>query len=117
MTTTALPTIDPLTNANDANLEIFSLIWLDQNVHAEENQGTQQKLRLIINHLKTFQYEEECEQYIKQRQKHDRLVVIVSRQLARQVVPSIHKLRQVSAIYITSTDEESDEQWAQEYSK
>ena len=117
MAMASLPSIDSLINDNDDNVEIFSLVWLDTNVHAEKNQHTQQRLRSIINHLKTFQDGEECKQYIEHRQKHDRLVLIVSSQLGRQVVPAIHKLRQVSAIYVTSTDKKSDEQWAQEFVK
>ncbi|CAF5086869.1 unnamed protein product, partial [Rotaria sp. Silwood1] len=59
MAMASLPSIDSLANAYDENLEIFSLIWLDENVHSEENQDKQQKLRSIINHLKTFQDGEE----------------------------------------------------------
>ena len=113
----SLPSVDSLTNDNDDHLEIFSLIWLDTNVHHEGNQDTQQRLRPIINHLKKFQDGEECKQYIKQRPIHDRLVLIVSSELGRQVVPSIHKFRQMSAIYVTSTDKKSDEQWAHEFVK
>ena len=117
MAMTSLPSIDSLTNDNDDSVKIFSLIWLDTNVHAEKNQDAQEKLRHIINHLKTFQDGEECKQYIERRQKHDRLMLIVSSELSRQVVPSIHKLRQVSAIYVSSTDKKSDEQWAHEFVK
>src|SRR5690349_296639 len=111
MIMTSVPSVDSLTNGNDDHLEIFSLIWLDTNVHHEGNQDMQQKLRPIINHLKKFEDGEECKQYIKQRTKHDRLVLIVSSELGRQVIPAIHKLRQVSAIYVRSTDKTSDEQW------
>ena len=113
----SLLSIDPLTNDNDDNVEIFSLIWLDTNVHTEENQDMQQRLRPIINHLKKFQDGEECKQYIQQRQKDDRIVLIVGGQLGQGVVPSIHKLRQVSAIYVSSKDKENDEQWGHEFTK
>ena len=40
---------------HDDNLETFSLVWLDAQVNTtEDNRQTQQKLRQIINHLKTF---------------------------------------------------------------
>ncbi|CAF1551392.1 unnamed protein product, partial [Rotaria sp. Silwood1] len=59
MAMASLPSSDSLANAYDENLEIFSVIWLDKNVHSEENQDKQQRLRSIINHLKTFQDGEE----------------------------------------------------------
>ncbi|CAF3605247.1 unnamed protein product [Rotaria sp. Silwood1] len=59
MAMASLLSIDSLANAYDENLEIFSVIWLDKNVHSEENQDKQQRLRSIINHLKTFQDGEE----------------------------------------------------------
>ena len=106
-----------LINNNDEYLEIFSIIWLDKYVDVKDYQDTKQKLRSIINHLKTFDDVEKCKQYVEQRSKHDRLVLIVSGELSRQIIPSIHKLRQVSAIYISSTDKTSDKRWAHEFGK
>ena len=117
MSTASLTSVDSLTNNNDEYLEIFSIIWLDKDVDVKEYQDTKQRLRSIINHLKIFDDVEKCKQYVEQRPKHDRLVLIVSNELSRQIIPSIHKLRQVSAIYITSTDKTNDEQWAQEFIK
>jgi hypothetical protein len=40
---------------NDDNLETFSLLWLDAQVNTtKDNRQAQEKLRQIINHLKTF---------------------------------------------------------------
>ena len=117
MVTTAQPHYKSFDNGNDNHLEIFSLIWLDANVDVEKNQATQEKLRAIINHIKKFHDVEECKNYIEQTSKDDRLVLIVSGQLGRQIVPSIHQLRQVSAIYINSEDKTSDEKWASKFAK
>jgi hypothetical protein len=117
MAMASLASGNSLTDGNDDHLEMFSLIWLDANVHVGRNQDMEQRMRLIINHVKKFQDGDECKQYIEQRSKHDRLVLIVNRELARQVVPSIHQLRQVSAIYVSSTDKQSDEEWAHEFAK
>ncbi len=105
------------TNDDNNHLEIFSLIWLDDNVNAKESRDTQQKLRSIINHLKIFQDVQECQRYIEQRSKQDRLVLIVSGQLGQKVVPSIHKLRQVSSIYVYCKDKKSNEQRAYKFAK
>ena len=117
MATTAPPHENHFPSREDDHLEIFSLIWLDTNVDAQKNQNTQEKLRTIINHIKKFNDADECKNYIEQTSKDDRLVLIVSGQLGRQIVPSIHQLRQVSAIYINSEDKESDEKWACNFAK
>ena len=60
---------------SDENLETFSMFWLDAQVNTtEDNRNTQLKLREIINHLKTFDDQNQ--------------------------VPQIHHLRQVSSIYL-----------------
>jgi response regulator RpfG family c-di-GMP phosphodiesterase len=105
------------TNDNDDHLEIVSLIWLDANANIQETQDTQEKLRSIMYHLKTFHDGEECKKYIEQTSKYDRLVLIISGQMGRQVVPFIHQLRQVLAIYVNSKDKESNEKWACEFAK
>ena len=105
------------TNAKKAHLELFQLIWFDANVNIVETRGTDQKLRSVINHLKKFQDVKLCQQYIEQKSKSDRLVLIVSGRLGEEVVSSIHKLRQVLSIYVYCMDKESHEQWASKFSK
>ncbi|CAF1925305.1 unnamed protein product [Rotaria magnacalcarata] len=108
----------PLHEMHENNhLELFSLIWLDVNVDAQKNKDTETKLRLIINHIKKFDNADECKIYIEQIAKDDLLVVLVSGQLGRQIVPSIHQHRQVLGIYINSEDNDSDKQWAYEFPK
>jgi hypothetical protein len=105
------------TAGNDNHLETISLIWLDANINVQKNRDTQEKLRSIMYHLKTFHDEEECKNYIEQTSKYNRVVLVISGQMSRQVLPSIHQLRQVLAIYINSNDTESNEKWACEFAK
>ena len=57
------------------NLESFALLWLDADVDTnDENRRAQKQLRNIINHLKTFDNESECEEYISSISQHDRVV-------------------------------------------
>jgi hypothetical protein len=104
-------------NTDDKHLEIFSLIWLDMNAKVKETRDTEQKLRFIINHLKKFQDIEQCQQYIEERSQKDRLVLIVNSQSGRQVVPSIHKLRQVISIYIYCMEKETNKEWTSKFAK
>ena len=99
------------------NLELFSIIWLDFNVNINDNQNIDEKLRLIINNLKKFADIEQCQQYIEQRSKDDRLIIIANGSQGEQIVPYIHQLQQVSSIYIYSIDTSYHPQWTQHFYK
>lgn len=102
---------------NQEHLEIFSIIWLEKYADVKENEETRQKLRYIINHLRTFDDSEACKQYIEQRSENARLVLIVSSEFSRTFVPAIHKFQQVSSIYIHSNENTSDQEWAKDFFK
>lgn len=114
---TAQPHDKLLTRDDERHLELFRLIWLDTEVNVQEKRETQEKLRTIINYVKKFHNVDECKNYIEQTPEDDRLVLIVDGQSGRQIVPSIHQLRQVSAIYLHSKDKESEEKWVCEFAK
>jgi hypothetical protein len=104
--------------SNHHNLETFSLLWLDEQVNkTEENRQAQRELRQIINHLRTFDDPYQCELYISSSSSQDRFVLIVSGRLGRQIVPKIHHLRQLSAIYVYCRDKKWSEEWAKNYTK
>ncbi|CAF3579069.1 unnamed protein product [Rotaria sp. Silwood1] len=81
---------------DDKCLEVFSPIWLDS--YANDNRHAEQKLRSVINYLKKFQDIEECEQYIEKTSEQNRLILIVSGMLGREIVPSIHYHRKVKSV-------------------
>jgi hypothetical protein len=102
----------------DDNLETFSLLWLDPSVHeTNENIQAQDKLRTAINQLKPFENSKQCEQYIRSVSAKDRVVLIVSGQLGRDIVPRIHHLQQLLSIYVYCQDLKSNEQWSSQYAK
>ncbi|CAF4147861.1 unnamed protein product, partial [Adineta steineri] len=117
MATAVLSNDDFYANTDDKRLEIFSLIWLDANVNVKDTRGTEVKLRSIINHIKKFQDIKQCQQYIQQTSQKDRLVIIVSGRLGREIVPYIHQLRQVISIYVYCKNKKNHEQWALKFSK
>ena len=100
------------------NLESFALLWLDAHVNIEkENRHAQKQLRKIINHLKTFDDEVQCEQYISTISSQDRVVLIVSGRLGQSIVPRIHHLRHIISIYVYCRDKTTHEQWAKNFKK
>jgi len=100
------------------NLETFSLLWLDASVNAtEDNRAAQDRLRKIINYLKTFEDLQKCLDYIHSLSADDRIVLIVSGRYGRDLVPQICHLRQISSIYVYCTDVRENRNWAKHYSK
>ncbi|CAF4657022.1 unnamed protein product, partial [Rotaria sp. Silwood1] len=101
----------------NSNLESFTCLWLDQNVNlTQDNLQTQKELRQVINHLRTFDNIDECEQYIRNITK-EKVVLIVSGSLGQQIVPRLHDLPQFSACYVFCQDQKANEQWANKYHK
>jgi hypothetical protein len=100
-----------------SNLETFTCLWLDQNVDStQDNRDTLQELRQVINHLRTFRNSDECEEYIRKITQ-EKIVLIVSGSLGRQVVPRLHDLPQFSACYVFCQDKKANEEWANKYHK
>ncbi|CAF2524429.1 unnamed protein product [Rotaria sp. Silwood2] len=108
---------DLLTNADDQQPEVLCIIWLDNNVQASDDRDTEQKLRSIINRFKRFKDAERCQKYINARSTEDRLIVIVSGQLGRKIVPAIHSVRQVISIYVYCMNEADNREWSKKYTK
>jgi hypothetical protein len=103
---------------DDHNLEILSLVWLDASVNSiPENIDVQKQLRTLINHLKTFDNSNECLQFIRNISKQNRIILIVSGRLGQEIVPHIHRLRQILCIYVYCMDKEKNEKWAHKFSK
>lgn len=103
------------TSNNVEHLELFSLVWLDDSF--KEDRGTQQKLRAMINHLQKFHDVRSCQDYIVNRSKDDRIVLIINSGLGRNLVPSVHNLLQISSIYVYCMNKQENEQWAHEFTK
>jgi len=103
---------------DEQNLEISSLVWLDASVNSsKENINVQQQLRTLIKHLKTFDNSNDCLQYIRNISKQSQIILIVSGHLGREIVPCIHRLKQIACIYVYCMDKEKNEKWAQKYPK
>lgn len=109
---TALPALDK------SNLENYTLIWLDQDANvAPENVQAQPHFRAAINYLKMFKKSDECSKYIRSLTKEDCVVMIVSGRLGQEIVPEVHPLPQVRAIYVYCMRRDKYEQWAEPFSK
>jgi len=100
------------------NLETYSLVWLDASVDSSEQKlNIQRRLRSSINYLKTFNNENQCEHYLLSTSNDDRILLIISGQLGKDLVSRIHHLRQISSIYVYCIDRRKHESWSIQYSK
>ncbi|CAF1331170.1 unnamed protein product [Rotaria sp. Silwood1] len=82
-----------------------------------ENIITQRKFRSIIHYFKTFSHVQDCEQYIRQKTKDDRIFLIVNGRFGQEIVPRIHQFRQIFSIYVYYQDKEKNEEWAKKFIK
>ncbi|CAF1338162.1 unnamed protein product [Adineta steineri] len=101
----------------DNHLETFTLIWLETNINDRKHEDVEEMLHSTINHIKKFDDLDKCKKYIEEASKDDKLVLLISGQLGRQLIPFIHQLQHISAIYIISEDKENDKTWARDFPK
>lgn len=98
--------------------ETSILIWLDACVNtSKDNIEAQEELTSILNKFKTFEDLNDCQKYIQSVSLNDRIVLIVSGQLGRQLIPKIHQLEQLSSIYIYCMNKEANEKWSKDFEK
>lgn len=105
-------------NLQENNLEGTYVIWLDSSVDIlEENRIAQQQIRSITGHLKLFENIQDCERYLNQASINDRILLIVSGRLGKEIVPRIHHYRQIFSIYVYCGDKTQHEEWAKHFQK
>ncbi|UJR22890.1 hypothetical protein I4U23_025918 [Adineta vaga] len=101
-------------NDEKENLEDCLIIWLDVQYRARYHHI--EKLRNIVNYLKIFDNIDDCMQYICTIEN-ERIFLVVSGQVGKQVVPLLHHLDQLYSIYIFCLNIEAHKVWSMEYPK
>lgn len=97
---------------------IFHILWLDAQVNnSEHNQLAQQDLRKMDKNLRTFSNQEECYKCILSTLSDDQIMLIVSGQLGKEIVPRVHQLPQIKSIFIFCWNPALYEQWATSFDK
>lgn len=100
------------------NLETVWQIWLSNSINTcRKVVDIPEQVRSNDNNIKTFENSIECEQFICSLSNNDRAVFIVDDLLGQQIIPRIHELRQVFAIYVYSTEIKINESWFKQFSK
>jgi tetratricopeptide (TPR) repeat protein len=100
------------------HLEDLTIVWLDITIDSNNIVWSKRQslLRSCINYIRTFTDQNECLEYISTI--HDeRIFLIASGSLGEIIVPKIHNLSQISAIYIFCGDIVKHNQWSKLFSK
>jgi hypothetical protein len=100
------------------NLETYSLIWLDSQSNSNEKiKQAQQRVRSSINDLRIFEQVNKCIKNI-QLSTVDKIIVVVNNiELSEMIIPYIHQLSQIIAIYIYNINDDRQTQFLNKYSK
>lgn len=83
----------------------FLLVWLDPNVKSTglDSQNTLHHLRTVISDIRLFTNTDDCVAFLKSVRL-ERVFVITSGSLGQEIVPVIHSMTHVDAIYIFCCD-------------
>ena len=99
-------------------VENYLLVWLDANVTTsnEDSQHTLQQLRSVVNEVNLFTEPEECMNFLEGIEL-EKVFLIVSGSLGRDLVPRIHPMTHIDTIYIFCGDKSRHEEWVKKWPK
>jgi tetratricopeptide (TPR) repeat protein len=96
----------------------YHLIWMDASIDLSEEdyQNTLAQLRDVVNDVKIFTQLDECTHFLNTVNV-EKVFVITTGYLGQHLVPAIHALSQLDAIYIFCGKKSRHEQWAKQWIK
>ena len=99
-------------------LQNFLLVWLDANFNEsnEDFKKSLQYLRKIVASITTFTDAQECIGFISAI-KNEKVFMIVSSSLGRQIVPEIEVWPQLESVYVFCGNQAVHEQWVKKIPK
>jgi hypothetical protein len=93
-------------------------IWLDPDVDQNEQiQSAMKGLEEIMSCVLSTNNCDECKQWLMDYNDNKRIFLIVSNKFGKQLVPDIHFLPSIIAIYVYCTDRKIHTKWTENYSK
>ena len=99
-------------------VENVQLVWVDTIIDSTDPdaQHTLQQLRTVVNEVNIFSHPHRCRDFLEGVNK-ERVLVITSGSVGRELVPQIHTMRQVDGIYIFCRHKSQHKEWARDYPK
>ena len=112
--TTANPS-DSDDNHHDQYWDRLSFLLLDSDIVNSRN--IEQKFHSITNKFKRFQDVQSCLEHIEKMSDEERIVLIVTGILGRELIPSIHEFQHVISIYVYCWDKKAHLDWSSQFTK
>lgn len=96
----------------------FVVIWMDSGIDqfGDDHRNTLTQLRSIVNDVNIFTQRDECIDFVTEVED-IKVFLIVENTIDREVVPLIHDIPQLDAIYVFCDNKVGHEQWAKEWAK
>jgi hypothetical protein len=96
----------------------FLLVWVDANMDQpnKDCQNTLVQLRSIANDVNIYTEPDQCIQFLNTI-NNEKAFIIVSGGLGQHLVPRIHDMPQVDAIYIFCNNKSRHEEWTKKWAK
>jgi hypothetical protein len=118
---TSAPTttmLTPNTNTPQRIVQNFALIWVDSNIDETKKdcQNTMAQLRSVVNNVNICMEPKQCLQCLNDL-SNEKTFIVASGALGQNLVPEIHPISQVDAIYIFCDNKTQHEQWVKNWSK
>ncbi|CAF1554841.1 unnamed protein product, partial [Rotaria sp. Silwood1] len=98
--------------------ENYLVIWVDGNIDManQDCQNTMEQLRAVVNQVKPCETAEQCIQQLTKNQE-EISFVISSGELGQYLVPDIHDMAKLNAIFIFCGNKQWHQAWAQNWPK
>ena len=99
-------------------LQSFLLLWLDADINESNDDfyDCMTQLRRSISTIETFTDADQCTDYLTEIQD-EKVLMIISGDLGQHVVPLIHDISQLTAVFVFCDNKTHHEQWAKQWPK
>ncbi|CAF3317902.1 unnamed protein product [Rotaria socialis] len=111
--------LKPPALAHDFVIQNFLLVWLDRHINDVKNAdylNTISKLKELADKVYKFHDADDFVSFISDN-KREKICIITSAEMGEIIVPVIHNMKQISAIYILSGDQAQHHVWIDGWSK
>lgn len=100
-------------------IENCLLVWLNQNIEEDLGKYPEEIFRLkdVFARMNTFDDSKKCLDFISNVKNNERIFLISSGTLGKNVVPQLHDMAQVDSIYIFCGDKSKHEEWVKSFWK
>ncbi|UJR22554.1 hypothetical protein I4U23_025603 [Adineta vaga] len=101
-----------------SSMQNCTLFWLDANIDLEDNsyRNSVTQLRSIVSVIRVFNAIDECIEILKKIKK-QKVLLVVCDSLGPHIVPRIHDMHNLFAIFMFSNKKSIDESWTTNWTK